>query len=201
MAVRKAERTMIRSTVDPATEAEPTRLDGRVPGRVADAVVWAGTAFLVASAGCAVGLAAGQRLPIVLWFDAVLNGGLVETAFVMAALGGIYGLVAGGVVGLLRGRPNRIAAGLKVGLGFSVFGAVAGGLGSFLSARTEGRLPTAGAAAVACAILAGIAGLIGYTGRRSRKPAQPPDDWGSGPDLVDRQTPIGRPRRPGPVAR
>ena len=137
---------MTPSAIDPTTELGPDRRHGRVPGRPADAVVWGGAAILVAATGCAVGLVAGRRLPVVIWFDVLLTGGLIETAFVMAALGGIYGLVTGGVVGLLRGRPNRIAAALKGGLGFAVFGAAAGGLGPLLSARTDGtRAPTANA--------------------------------------------------------
>jgi hypothetical protein len=186
---------------DPDTEFRPLGPTARSPWRARDAAVWAGTAVLVAAAACSVGLAAGRRLPPLIWWDVGPDGPPEATAPLLAGLGGLYGLLAGGVAGLLRGPPGRIAAGLKGGLGFAIGGALAGGLGPLLSAATGGRLPAAGASAVACALIGGLMGLVGYTLRRWRTEHTPlpDDDWSADPTLA------GRPALPavgpGPVVR
>ena len=149
---------------------------GRAGWRFATAAGWAavGVAFAIAAASAGVALA--NQIPTIRWSRLALQGGVAETAALTAGLVATYGLLIGGLAGLVNGGPRRVAAALRHGLGWAGVGAVAGGLGPVLGSLAGGRMSMATATIVACGIAGLLAALVGYGCRR--QPTEAHEDLG-----------------------
>jgi hypothetical protein len=163
--------------IDSLTEYEPVpRMAGRAGWRFASAAGWAAVGVAVAIAAASAGVALADQLPTNRWSRLPLQGGVAETAAVTAGLVAIYGLLIGGLAGLVVGGPRRVAGALRHGLGWAGVGAMAGGLGPVLGSLAGGRMSMATATIVACGIAGLLAALVGYGCRR--QPTEAHEDLG-----------------------
>jgi hypothetical protein len=101
----------------------------------------------------------------------LIGGALAETAVGWAALGGVYGFIAGAAAGLLRGRWPRVRAALASGGGLAPAAAVGGG-GFPVAVAVAPDWILAEVSSTAVWFLVGaVVGGIGYT--RAREPSRP----------------------------
>jgi hypothetical protein len=155
------------SLADTVTEFElGHRTDYRSGWRLTSAAGWMALAIVFATAAASIGLALAKQLPVIRLPASAFDVSVMETAALLAGIVAVYGLLAGGLAGLLTGRPRPAAAALRHGLGWAAIGAVAGGLGPVLNVIAGGRMSMAAATIIACGVAGVLAALVGYTRRQ-----------------------------------
>jgi hypothetical protein len=154
-----------------ALSREDARAHDRAgPGgpRLGPALLWGLAGAACAGGAWASALAAAQSLLGDSFFLAADTRGAIGRALLHASLGGVYGLLAGAVVGALRGKGRRASAALALGCDGAAFGASGGALSVLAVVAAQSRLHPLASSSLAWAAVGFVAALLAYFQSRSR---------------------------------